>query len=234
MAATHRPVIGITTWQRPSAEYPYEPAVATLASEYVDAVIDAGGLPLLISEYPSDQCAQLVALLDGLILSGGGDVDPAAYGAANAGLSSGIDETRDAFETGLLGVALDANLPTLGICRGQQIINVALGGTLVQDVKHLDAHSADPPSLNDRHDVAIAAGSWLAGVYGATAAVNSLHHQAIGVVADSLLPVATAADGVVEAVEHKDRPLCAVQWHPEKMRTDGGDTLFAAWVATLA
>jgi putative glutamine amidotransferase len=177
----------------------------------------------------------------GLVLTGGEDVDPAHYGAPAHPALGEVHEGRDAFEIALVQAARARRLPTLAICRGVQVVNVALGGTLVQDLA-----SEQPAALphdgrwgrSDRvHGLRVAGGSRLAGAIGATeATINSLHHQALGRVADGLVAVAHAPDGVVEGVEWAggDWWMTGVQWHPEELvgtSEEWDRALFAAFAA---
>ncbi len=164
----------------------------------------------------------------GLLLPGGGDVDPALYGQENAG-SVGIDGERDAREKALFEYFLAQRRPILGVCRGTQLINVLLGGTLHQDI----------PGHRDEHNDNFLHGSraedpLLVSLYGERFPINSTHHQAIDRLGDGLSAVQWADDGTVEAVRHESLPIFAVQWHPERLRepTDGW-RLIGAWLESL-
>jgi gamma-glutamyl-gamma-aminobutyrate hydrolase PuuD len=159
--------------------------------------------------------------VDGLCLAGGSDVDPALYGAARLPLTEPPDPDRDLLESALLRDALARNLPVLAICRGLQLLNAVLGGTLDQ---HIEGH--DHHKLRDAHEIRIAPGSRLERILGTQDyVVNSRHHQAAAKLARGLLLAATAPDGVVEALEIPGkRFVLAVQWHPEG-RTDGDDAM---------
>lgn len=207
------PVIGITTYGRD------ERGRYTLPSEYVAAVARAGAVPVLIPPLPEHAHAYL-ALVDGIVLAGGGDVDPAHYGGRGHETVYSVDAGRDALELALARRIVEQRVPTLAVCRGMQVLNVALGGTLIE---HLPAvvgervlHRAAPREPT-RHTVAVKSGSRLAAVAGATEfAPMSWHHQAIRKLAPGLEVVATAPDGTIEAVELGAHPwLIAVQWHPE-------------------
>jgi len=164
--------------------------------------------------------------LDGLVLAGGNDVDPALYGEPRGPRTEEPDPLRDARESALLREAIERDLPVLAICRGLQLLNVARGGTLLQ---HVEGHSLR--KVRDAHTVEIAAGSRLEAILGTREyVVNSRHHQCAGRIAPGLLVTATAPDGVVEGLELPGRRfVVAVQWHPEA-RTDGPDArLFAAF-----
>lgn len=220
-----RPRIGITAWHRPDKDglERWE----AVRSTYTAAVLAAGGLPLIlpIASAESPLLAAYLAAVDGLLFSGGEDVDPAHYGERLDPRCGAIDPERDAFELALARAALTRGVPTLGICRGLQLLNVAAGGSLYQDLAcrpgTLDGH--DAPHAERRrlaHPVVIRPGSRLHAVLGLTESpVTSTHHQAV----KGLAPGFTAGaecpeDGLVEAVEDPSRPfLLAVQWHPERM-----------------
>jgi putative glutamine amidotransferase len=220
---TARPLIGITTKGRG------DDGRVKLNARYVDAVRRAGGVPLLLP--PGErELALLLETLDGLILTGGGDVDPALYGGRMHSTIHDVDAERDASELALARAADESRLPTLGICRGAQVLNVALGGTLVEhlpeEVGETLTHAPRPGAGADdyeHHEVAVAPGSKLAATLdGDTCLTASWHHQAVRQVAPGLKVVAKAADGTIEAFEKRDHPwLVAVQWHPEA--TAAGD-----------
>jgi putative glutamine amidotransferase len=234
--ALRAPVIGITTETSDGGEY-------VLPVEYAEAVRRAGGIPLLLPPGEPNLPA-LMALLDGLILSGGGDIDPRHYGSGGHPAVYMIDPPRDEMEIALARWAAAAGLPTLGVCRGAQLINVALGGTLVEhlpdEIDNTIAHRLEPRGAVP-HMVTIAEGSRLAKVLGEQAVVGaSWHHQAIRTPAPGLTVVACAADGTIEGVELPHHPwLLAVQWHPEITAADDPpqqrlfDALVAAARATL-
>jgi putative glutamine amidotransferase len=208
----HAPVIGITTETNEQSEY-------VLPVEYVDAIRRAGGIPLLLP--PGEPYLDiLLERLDGLVLSGGGDIDPSHYGSPGHPAVYMIDAPRDQMEIALAQRAAASGLPTLGVCRGAQLINVALGGTLIEhlpdEIDNTIAHRQEPRGAVP-HRVTIAPGSQLAGVFGEQVIVGaSWHHQAIRTPAPGLQVVASAPDGTIEAVELPGhRWLLAVQWHPE-------------------
>lgn len=180
-------------------------------ADYARAVIDAGGLPVHL---PLDvEPGRFIEHLDGLILTGGADVDPARYGAENE--ASMYETIRDEIEFELLGGALEADLPVLGICRGLQVLNVHAGGTLHQDVPTHARYDVDPAERI--HSATIETGSRLGGMYGAHVKINSLHHQSVDEVGSGLRVVARGDDGGVEALEMDGRAVIAVQWHPEML-----------------
>jgi putative glutamine amidotransferase len=197
-----RPLIGITTSGRTDSGH------FRLSTSYVDAVRRAGGIPILLPPGEPFQ-AELLARLDGLILSGGGDVDPAVYGGKPHPTMFSIDAERDASELALVRQLVERGTPALCICRGAQVANVALGGTLV--------HRGPAESPGSLHPINVQPGSLLAEVMGQVEVrPTSWHHQAARAVAPGLQVVAQAADGTIEALELPDHPwLVAVQWHPE-------------------
>jgi putative glutamine amidotransferase len=205
------------------------------AEPYADALRQAGIEPVLISP---GQPARLSGL-DGLLLTGGTDLNPARYGAAPHPDNEPPDDERDELETALLQQALDARLPVLAICRGLQLFNVAHGGTLIQHLDNSAVHvvRGDDPAM-PAHEIIVAADSRLAAILGeGVHAVNSRHHQAVERVGAGLTIAARSTpDGVVEALERSDLPFAvAVQWHPEdQVRGDPSQKkLFAAFGAAL-
>jgi putative glutamine amidotransferase len=187
---------------------------------YAHAVVSAGSVPLLIPALPAVPPEQVVERLDGLLLTGGGDVDPHRYGATPSPQCGGIDEERDACEISLVRQGVDAGLPILAVCRGCQVLNVALGGTLTQhlpDVTDLE-HLVPEPRSATVHHVEVEGGSQLARIVGSPRfGVNSIHHQAVEHAAPELAVVGRADDGVIEAIEHPSLPVLGVQWHPENL-----------------
>jgi putative glutamine amidotransferase len=210
----HAPVIGITTYARDDRGRFHLPA------EYVDAVRRAGGIPWLIPP-GEERWRELFARIDALLLTGGGDVDPALYGGKAHATIYGIDRSRDETEIALARASVAEKKPTLAICRGCQVVNVALGGTLIEhlpeEVGESVPHRGDGPRAWAFHGVSIRAGSRLAEIVGTLEPEPaSSHHQAIRDLAPGLETVARAADGTIEAVEVRDHPFFeAVQWHPE-------------------
>ena len=227
------PVVGITTYApREGLERFYLPV------EYVEAVRRAGALAWLIP--PGEpRLAELLAKLDGLVLSGGGDVDPGLYGGANHPTLYNINRERDGMELELAKLAFERNLPTLGICRGCQVINVAFGGSLIEHLPDVVgeeiAHRGSGPGSSSLHAVELARGSRVAEIVGELAPrTSSSHHQALRRVAGGLEVVALASDGTIEAVERRDHPFyLAVQWHPEETaeKDRGQQRLFDALAA---
>ncbi len=241
---SRRPLIGIPSGSFPSSD----PGVKTFRynGNYTAALAAAGAAPVAIPlNVDEDALVALFDRLDGLCLAGGGDIDPARYGEeAQPGLRE-VDPARDAVELWLARQALDRDLPLLAICRGIQLLNVAAGGTLYQDVpsqrpgsvRH-DNKLAESPWERPVHAVQVAAESRLASHLAACdLRTNSFHHQAVRQVGAGLEPVAWAEDGLVEAVEVPGRRFaCGVQWHPEAMtRVDASARrLFEAFVQAAA
>jgi putative glutamine amidotransferase len=207
------PVIGITTYGRD------DKGRYTLPSEYVAAVERAGGVPLLIPPVPA-HAARYLELVDGIVLAGGGDLDPAHYGGDRHEAIYSVDAQRDALELELARRIVEQRQPTLAICRGMQVLNVALGGSLIEHLPAVvgeDVLHRKPPRDPVPHPVRIEPDSKLASICGAAeCAPMSWHHQGIRTLAPGLEIVALAPDGTIEAVEYPEHPwLIGVQWHPE-------------------
>ena len=224
-----KPLIGLTAERWSSG---YQPAPDTnvqgVLRTYIEALLGAGALPVVIPLGLTDEDRRaLVARLDGVVLPGGGDIDPAEYGQEPHPALSDVDVLRDSLELNLARDAAQSDLPLLAVCRGVQVLNVALGGTLVQDipsqvpgaVKH-SFRLIDAPREHLAHAVKVAEGSRLAEILGTPiTSVNSRHHQSVDKVAPGLEVVAHAPDGVIEGVEHPTHPfLIGVQWHPENLQ----------------
>lgn len=193
----------------------------TLNQDYCDALQAAGATVILILPDTPERLREVLLGLDGILIPGGGDIDPNYYDQSNSHstiVSSEIDE----LDLSLCELAMELHLPLFGICRGLQIINVAMGGSLIQDIrdrnpKSLDhtfsAHNRQPQNA---HEVSLRTDTKLSGLLGERCSVNSYHHQAIDKVAEGLLVSALSDDGIIEAVEGTD--ILAVQWHPERMQ----------------
>jgi putative glutamine amidotransferase len=198
-----------------------------LNEAYVQAVRAAGLTPLIVPPLPPEELEPIMAIARGIVLTGGEDVDPAEYGAASAG-SHEPHRERDSFELALVRLAHERNLPTLAICRGIQVVNVALGGTLIQDIPTECPSTIDHDPSDDQrslrvHDVYVESGSKLANAVGATKiVVNSSHHQAIAKVADGLAVTGRSSDGIIEGAEWQGDFwwMLGVQWHPEELIAD--------------
>jgi len=208
--------------------------------DYEEAVRRVGGEPVVVSG-DTDSAAEVIARADGLLLAGGGDVDPTLYGEARHQTYDPAEPGRDTFEMDLLRLARDANLPVLAICRGIQLLNVARGGTLVQDIPdqipNALPHTVREPSFAIAHEVWMAKDSLLERlmreqIESDTCDVNSRHHQAVKDLGAGLVVTATAPDGVIEAIEDPSQRFClGVQWHPENFyRTGEFRPLFEGFV----
>jgi putative glutamine amidotransferase len=187
-----------------------------LNASYLHAIELAGGVPLLLPPQVSlSTLTAMMAMSDGLVLTGGGDVNPARYGEEPHPAVTGVSDQRDAVEEAALSLALDRGLPVLAICRGMQILNVALGGTLIQDLPS-ESSGGMLHGPRSTHSVNIAPQSRLAAVMATTVAeVNSRHHQAVNVLGDGVHAVAWSPDGIVEGLEMDGQWVVGVQWHPE-------------------
>ncbi|MEU9131139.1 gamma-glutamyl-gamma-aminobutyrate hydrolase family protein [Kitasatospora sp. NPDC048540] len=224
---TVRPLIGITSYLDEAAWSVWRQRAAVLPQTYLDAVSRAGGTPVLLPPQGGG-VERLIGALDGLLLAGGSDVDPARYGAEPHPRTGPPHRARDEWELELLSAALERDLPVLGICRGLQLLNVALGGDLVQHLPD-ETHQRLPAEFV-RQGVLVRPESRLGEILGPTAQVNCYHHQAVGRLGTGLRATAWSADESVEALELPDRAFAvAVQWHPE---TDPDDPrLFDAFTA---
>jgi len=215
------PVIGLTAYLEPAKFLVWETEAALLHRVYVDGIVAAGGIPVLLPPV-SGAHDRLLSAVDGLVLAGGADVDPARYGRAQHATTY-TRPNRDAFEFGLLRSALDSGKPVLGVCRGLQVLSVALGGTLVQHLPDT-LRSADhqpAPGTFGTTTVTLAEGSRVAAILGTETKVPCYHHQAIDKLGDGLVAVGWAADGTIEAAELPgDGFVLGVQWHPEQSPDD--------------
>lgn len=218
-------IIGITGYADRSAQ-PRNPSIFALAQTYVRALASAGGAPVVLLPYVEQHSLRRIFDgIDGLILSGGGDIHPSAFEEEDQGLLWRVDRERDRTELALARWALEEDVPLLAICRGIQVLNVAGGGTLIQDIptrvpKAL-SHScvAGQPLPDVAHTVQVKPGTRLAGLVGAgSVGVNSAHHQAADRLARDLIVTARAPDGIIEGLEAPGHRFCiGVQWHPEVM-----------------
>jgi len=231
------PLIGISTYVAKAAWGAWERPAAVLPESYYELVASAGGRPLLLPPLrtaaggPAFGAAEVIAILDGLVLTGGGDVDPAAYGETAGPEVGGVNDVRDESERALLAAALTVDLPVLAVCRGCQILNVELGGTLHQHLPDVVGHDdhRHAPSVFGEVKVAAEPGSGTASVFGTTATVLCSHHQSIKDLGEGLVATALADGGVIEAVELPGAGfVLGLQWHPEEA---GDGRPFAALVA---
>lgn len=224
-----RPVIGIATQTLPAFAGERQ-ACWLMGHSYIEAIRLVGGVPWLIPLVPHDPGTmnEIFERLDGVFITGGVDVDPARYGESKSPLCGTIDPDRDAVEIALLQHAMSRDLPVLAVCRGLQILNVACGGTLYQDVaaqvpaalKHDHFPTRENPSRKYlAHDITVKGGSRLGRILGdAVVPVNSMHHQAVKELAPSLVASAYAPDGIIEGIEGTGSQfVVAVQWHPEEL-----------------
>ncbi len=222
-----KPRIGITT------NYSDEMGVHCLKNYYIASVLKAGGVPLLLaSNQEMDSLMVYINTCDGFILTGGGDADPSYWGELPIVELGKITPVRDRFEIELARRVLEVHKPILGICRGCQILNIAAGGSLIQDIHSSMNHDQKAPAEYPIHPVFIEAGSRLEQIMGsASIRVNSFHHQAVKSPGQGLKIAACAPDGIVEAVEGRgDSYILGVQWHPEGMRDDYAAALFRSLV----
>ncbi len=233
------PVVGITLDSEPAGGWSKYPWYA-VRQNYCAAVIEAGGLPVLLPHEPAEAEAYL-ARIDALLVTGGAfDLDPALFGATTRHATVRTKDRRTAFEAAITRGALARDLPLLGICGGQQLLNVVLGGTLIQhipdEVENALAHEQPNPRHEAGHPVALQGGSLLQTICGAMELpVNSAHHQAVKAVGPGVTVSAVAPDGVVEGIEAPDYRFClGVQWHPEYAVSPGDSAIFRAFVAAAA
>jgi putative glutamine amidotransferase len=240
------PIIGITATLKEDADAVAERPLGRFVRadlDYVEGVTGAGGVPVVLPPTGNEGAAESVLhSLDGLLLSGGSDLDPGYYGEEPLPELGITLPERDAFEMALVGQALRRGMPVFGICRGMQVLNVALGGTLYQDLpsqweRDVLKHRQDTPKWQPTHEVKVTDGSYMAEVMGREMVkVNSYHHQGVKDLAQGLVATGYSSDGVVEAVEAEnlsERWLLGVQWHAEAMRGAGPqqESLFEAHVS---
>jgi putative glutamine amidotransferase len=228
----HKPLIGIGS---DLLHKQGERDRAFVYTTYIESLKRAGAVPVLIPPQP-ENAADVIDGLDGILLAGGDDCDPAEYGEEKHSSSELMDPRRQKSDLGLAKLARERGIPTLGVCLGVQVMNVAAGGTLIQDIASaIDTNidHASEPSDRHRHDVHIDSSTKLGRILGAQELnVNSSHHQAIGRVANGLRVTAKAPDGIVEAIEDPAHPFyVGVQWHPEDMPDEESATaIFGAFV----
>jgi putative glutamine amidotransferase len=226
------PVVGITTYLTQAAWGVWDVEAALVPFAYVRSVARAGGAPLLVP--PGASLDETLDAVDGLIFSGGSDLDPSLYGEDAHNETTGVVRERDEFELSLMRAALERDVPVLAICRGSQVLNVALGGDLEQHVPDrvgTDVHK-ETAGVFSEHDVEVLGGTRLAAILGERGDVKSHHHQGFGSLGEGLRESARAPDGTVEALEDPSRHFTlGVLWHPE----EGEDlALFEALVAAAA
>jgi putative glutamine amidotransferase len=227
-----KPVIGITTYLVPAAWGAWHMEAALVPADYVRAVASAAGAPVMIP--PGSSLPETLSVVDGLVFSGGSDLDPSLYSAEAHPETGGVIRERDDFELELMRAALERDVPVLAICRGSQVLNVALGGDLEQHVPDrvgTELHR-EVPGVFSEHDVTVVDGTRLASILGDRHDVKSHHHQGFGSLGSGLREAARAPDGTLEALEAPSRRFTlGVLWHPEA----GEDrALFEALVAEAA
>lgn len=228
------PLIGLSTYVETARHGVWEEVAALLPVNYVTAVTRAGGCPLLLPPAPLDP-RPVLSILDGLVITGGPDVDPRRYGAAPHQQTDPPREERDAWEITLCLGALDIGLPLLAICRGLQVLNVSRGGTLHQHLPDVVGHDTHRPTLGHAspNRITIDQTTAVGSILGAETEGRCHHHQALDRLGEGVQVVARAADGAVEAVELPEKEfVIGVQWHPED--NPGDDRLFAALVEAAA
>lgn len=223
--------IGVTTYY----EITGEKFATLIPHDYLRAVIEVEAIPIMIPVAEDPQTIdRYIELVDGILLTGGEDVDPGLYGEENTGLSHDVSCIRDRSEMYIISQALKKGMPLLGICRGLQILNIFLGGTLYQDIpSQVGTAVTHPNPMKERdevhHPVNIKSNTLLAGVFGKERVmVNSRHHQGVKKLAAGLVVNAVADDGIIEGFEDAERNIMAVQWHPENIAgvSDGCAMLF--------
>ncbi len=230
-----KPVIGITLDSEEPGGYSNMPWYA-LRQNYADVITQAGGLPMPLPHEP-EMAADYAAHLDGLLVTGGAfDVDPAMFGAENRHDTVITKDRRTAFEKAVTELMLDADKPVLGICGGQQLLHVILGGTLIQhipdEVENCLAHEQTNPRTEAGHNVSVEPDTLLHKIVGTdTLAVNSAHHQAAKDASDNITINSYAPDGVIEGIEDDRYRFClGVQWHPEYLISEGDRKIIDAFV----
>ncbi|MFT5439734.1 MAG: putative glutamine amidotransferase [Alphaproteobacteria bacterium] len=230
-----RPLIGITLDSEPAGGYSKFPWYA-VRENYCNAVAAAGGLPLPLPHEP-ELAEEYLARIDGLVITGGAfDVDPALFGDSSRHETVVTKDRRTSFEFAVTQGAITRDIPLLGICGGQQLLNVVLGGTLIQHIPDAIpgalAHEQPNPRDEAGHDVTVTPGTLLAAITGAvTMSVNSAHHQAVRDVGDGVIIDAVAPDGVIEGIELPGKRFClGVQWHPEFSIDPGDSRIITAFI----
>jgi putative glutamine amidotransferase len=216
-----KPVIGITT------AYDFEKSSSGVKDDYYEAIIQCGAVPILIPVTDEKSMwDEYLKICDGIILSGGPDIDATYFGKCNMPYANEISPIRDSMEIFIAQQAIAMNMPILGICRGIQVMNIAAGGSIFQDIyaenntdKNIMKHSQQAPRWFQIHNISIQKDTCLQTVFGSdTLKVNSFHHQAVSEVAPGFIINATAEDGIIEAISQENkRFVLGVQWHPENL-----------------
>jgi len=226
--------IGITTYREQARWGLWDTAADVQFTLYADAIMQAGGLPLLLPPVDPALAAAAVAAVDGVLLSGGADVDPAVYGAIRSPHTGPAQPHRDAWELALARAAVDQQRPLLGVCRGMQVLDVALGGTLEQHLPDVVGHTGHAPVAGQfgRHEVRFAPDSRLGALLGERIVIATHHHQAVRTLGAGLVATGWADDGTVEAIELAGADwVVGVQWHPEAYE---GAALLAGFTVACA
>ena len=228
-----KPLIGLTS------SFNWENNQYTLPESYVKAVENNGGTEIILPQTMDIDTKQLLELVDGIILTGGVDIDPYLYGEPPIPQQGRIDPVRDHFEIKITKAAIEADKPVLAICRGCQVLNVAAGGTLYQDInsqiKGSLKHSGQAPTYYASHPVKLAEKSKLAEIFNSTSTrVNSFHHQGVKNIGIDLEATAWADDGTIEGIEHKTKKyIIGVQWHPERMLESEQNKIFKKFIEKI-
>ncbi len=230
-AVTRPPLVGLTTYREQASWGVWTEPADLLPATYAAGVRAAGGVAVMLPTDVPDSAESVLDAVHGVLIAGGPDVDPARYGAARDVATGPPRSDRDVWELALVHAALARDVPVLAVCRGMQVLNVALGGELRQhlpDELGTDLH-CPTVGVHGRHRVALAAGSTLHATLGDDTEVATYHHQGVGRLGDGLVATGWAEDGVVEGVELENRRwVVGVQWHPEAF---AGEPIFAAFVA---
>jgi putative glutamine amidotransferase len=231
----NKPLIGITLDSEQPGGYSKFPWYA-VRENYCDAVADAGGLPVPLPHQPEIANSYL-DMIDGLVITGGAfDVDPTLFGDKTRHETVVTKDRRTAFELAVTKGAIDRDMPVLGICGGQQLLNVVLGGTLIQhipdEIENALAHEQPNPRDEPGHDITVKKNTLLHQIIGTeTMSINSAHHQAVKTIADPVVINAMAPDGVIEGIELPGKRFClGVQWHPEFSIDPGDKRIFNAFI----
>lgn len=234
------PIIGITSRQPVIKTSGGDLKAHVVNKVYTDAVIRSGGTPITLPPVSPGEAPRLIDRLDGLVLSGGGDIDPSFYGGKPHDDMYAIDPSRDEFEFALVRAAQHRKLPVLAICRGLQVLNVALGGSLIEDIPSeigsTDHAVPGPEVVNCHQTVTIEPDSLVAAAIGsAEACVNSIHHQAVRRVAPGFRAAGWTSDGVIEVLDPDDHswPILAVQWHPEYLAVENDEASLALFTSLV-
>ena len=227
-----KPIIGISGNQLLQTITAFEgESIAYTPQHFVDGLSEAGATPLILPIGTKEDAKTYIGLVDGLLLTGGHDVNPASYNADPHSKLEAVYPQRDTFDLALIEAAIEKGIPILGVCRGMQILNVYFGGTLYQDLEseygeNLIQHIQKGVFTFPIHKIEIQKDSHLSTILGEEAMVNSLHHQAVKIVGDGLTVVAKSSDGIIEALEssNPEMDILTLQWHPETMRKQDPDS----------